>query len=89
MKHLRLLIATATLGALAAFTVAVCAQVKAPDKAEFALRTAMEKESVAGDLKAAIEAYRQIATTYAKSNRAVAARALFRLAGCYEKLGQA
>jgi len=62
-------------------------QVKAPDKAELALRATMEKETVAGDLKGAIEEYRTIATTYAKSNRAVAARALLRLAGCYEKLG--
>lgn len=87
MKHLRLLIATATLGALAAFTVAVRAQVKAPDQAEVALRAAMEKESVAGELKAAIEEYRKIATTYAKSNRAIAARALLRMGQCHEKLG--
>ena len=87
MRHLRLLIAAATVGALATSTVVVRTQVKAPDKAEVALRAAMEKESVAGDLKAAIEEYRKIATTYATSNRPVAARALFRLAGCYEKLG--
>jgi hypothetical protein len=73
---------------LAALAVAVGAQVTSPDKAEVALRAAMEKESVAGDLKAAIEEYRTIATAYARSNRAVAARALFRLAGCYEKLGR-
>ena len=89
MKHLRFLIATATLGALATFTVAVRGQVKAPDQAEVALRAAMEKESVAGDLKAAIEEYRKIATTYAKSNRAIAARALLRMGQCYEKLGNA
>ncbi len=89
MKHLRFLIATATLGALATFAVAVRAQVKAPDKAEVALRAAMEKESVAGDLKAAIEGYQKIATTYAKSNRAVAARALLRMGQGYEKLGNA
>jgi Tol biopolymer transport system component len=89
MRHVRLLIAAATVGALAMSTVAVRTQVKAPDKAEVALRAAMEKESIAGDLKAAIEEYRTIATTYAKSNRAVAAMALFRLAGCHEKLGGA
>jgi len=88
MKHLRLLIATATLGALAMFAVAVRAQVKAPEKAELALRAAMEKESVAGDLKAAIEEYRKIARSYAKSNRAIAARALLRMGQCYEKLGR-
>jgi len=88
MRHLRLLIAAATVGALALSTVAVRTQVTSPDKAEVALRAAMEKESVAGDLKAAIEEYRTIAVTYARSNRAVAARALLRLAGCYEKLGR-
>jgi len=87
MRDVRLLIAAAIVGALATSSVAVRTQVKAPDKAEVALRAAMEKETVAGDLKGAIEEYRTIATTYAKSNRAVAARALLRLAGCYEKLG--
>ena len=86
MKHLRLLIAAATLGALAAFTVAVRAQVKAPDKAEVALRAAMEKESVAGDLNAAIEQYKRIIANNG-NNRAVAAKALLRMGQCYEKLG--
>jgi Tol biopolymer transport system component len=88
MRHLRLLISAAVVGALATSAVAMRTQVTGPDKAELALRAAMEKESVAGDLKAAIEQYRTVAATYARSNRAVAARALFRLAGCYEKLGR-
>jgi len=50
------------------------------------LRAAIEKEEVDGDLQAAIDLYKQIV---AKSgdNRAVAAKALIRLGGCYEKLG--
>jgi hypothetical protein len=51
---------------------------------EVALRAAMETETVEGDLNAAIEQYRTIAET---SDRAIAAKALIRMAGCYEKLG--
>jgi len=55
-------------------------------KAELALKAAMDKEVVDGDLKAAIEMYRQIAKA---GDRAVAARALVRMGQCYEKLGDA
>jgi Tol biopolymer transport system component len=51
------------------------------------LRAAIEKEDVAGDLEGAMALYRQILAADGK-NRAVAARALLRLGGCYEKLGQ-
>lgn len=50
------------------------------------LRAAIEKEEVDGDLQAAIEQYKLIAAKFAGS-RAVAAKALVRLGGCYEKLG--
>ncbi|UCF37499.1 MAG: PD40 domain-containing protein [Acidobacteriota bacterium] len=53
---------------------------------EFALRAAMETETVEGDLKSAIEQYQEIA---ASSDRAIAVKALVRMAGCYEKLGVA
>jgi Tol biopolymer transport system component len=52
------------------------------------LRAAIEKEEVAGDLEGAMTLYRQIISADGK-NRAVTARAMLRLAGCYEKLGQA
>lgn len=55
-------------------------------KADVALRAAMDTETVKGDLKAAIEQYKKVATT---SDRAIAARALLRLAECYQKLGDA
>lgn len=58
------------------------------DKAELALKVAMDKETVDGDLKAAIEQYRKIVATY-RANRAVAAKALVRMGQCYEKLGDA
>jgi Tol biopolymer transport system component len=52
------------------------------------LRAAIEKEEVAGDLEGAMTLYRQIIAANSK-NRPVTAKAMLRLAGCYEKLGQA
>ena len=51
------------------------------------LRAAIEKEEVAGDLEGAMALYRQIIAANGK-NRVVTARAILRLAGSYEKLGQ-
>jgi Tol biopolymer transport system component len=58
----------------------------AQNNPELALKAAMDKEVVDGDLKAAIELYRRVA---ASGDRAVAARALVRMGQCYEKLGEA
>jgi Tol biopolymer transport system component len=52
------------------------------------LRAAIQKEDVAGDLEGAIALYRQIVAAHGQ-DRPVAAKALLRLGGCYEKLGQA
>ncbi len=51
------------------------------------LRAAIEKEEVAGDLEGAIVLYRQIIAEDGK-NRPVTAKAMLRLGGCLEKLGQ-
>jgi Tol biopolymer transport system component len=56
------------------------------DRAEVALQAAMKKETVDGDLKAAIEQYGDIARS---GDRAAAAKALVRMGRCYEKLGDA
>ena len=50
------------------------------------LRAAIEKEEVDGNLDAAIEQYKHI-IKIAGANRPVAAQALLRLGGCYEKRG--
>jgi Tol biopolymer transport system component len=50
------------------------------------LEAAVKKEVVDGDVKAAIELYRALAKS---SDRALAAQALFRMAGCHAKLGDA
>lgn len=76
----------AVMAALAA--AAVTAAPQNQDKAEVALKAAMDKEVLDGNLKAAIEQYRKIAATY-RGNRPVAARALLRLGQCHEKQGDA
>lgn len=53
-------------------------------KEAVALRAAMEKETVEGDLKGAIEQFTKLAQS---KDRAIAAQALVHLAQCHEKLG--
>ena len=62
--------------------------IKAQVRAEVALRAAVEQETVKGDLKGAIEAYRRIVDGYPE-NRPIRAEALVRMAECYQKLGDA
>jgi len=50
------------------------------------LQAAINKETVEGDLKGAIELYQKLANS---SDHAVAAKALVRMGQCYEKLGNA
>ena len=76
----------ATVLALAAFAAPgpLCIAAAENPKAEVALKAAMDKEVVDGDLKGAIEQYRKLAQS---ANRTVAATALVRMGQCYEKLG--
>ncbi len=57
-------------------------------RAELRFQEAHRKETIDGDLKAAIDLYRR-ALSEAGSNRTIAAQALVRLGECYEKLGDA
>lgn len=82
MSHTKTL---AVITLLAAFLAPPCF-VPAQDRAEVELRTAMEMETVKGDLKGAIALYSKLAKG---SNRPVAAKALVQMGQCYEKLGQA
>lgn len=66
----------------------VAAPAQKENRAEVALRAAMDKEMVDGDLKAAIEMYKRIVANPG-GNRVVAAKALLQMGQCYEKLGQA
>jgi Tol biopolymer transport system component len=78
----RFSIAISIAGALFAFGAGVNAQVSA----EVALRTAIERETVKGDLKGAIDQYKKLAQG---KDRAVAAKALLHMADCYRKMGDA
>jgi Tol biopolymer transport system component len=69
---------------LAVTRSAVTAQVR--DKADAAFKSAMDKETVDGDLRGAIEQYKKLAQG---QDRAIAAKALVRLGLCYEKQGSA
>ena len=71
-----------------ALSAAHSAQQTRDNRAEVALQAAIKIETIDGDLKAAIEAYRKVAATY-EGDRPVAARALVRMGQCYEKLGEA
>jgi Tol biopolymer transport system component len=81
MNNMKIWIPTSLLGALLVWT-----GVLGQESPEVALRAAMETETVEGDLKSAIEQYERISES---SDRVIVARALIRLAGCYEKLGVA
>jgi Tol biopolymer transport system component len=53
------------------------------------LRAAIDKETIDGNIRAAISEYRAIAARFAQSDRAVAAQALLHLAQAQQKLGDA
>ncbi len=61
---------------------------RAQSKPELALKAAMDKEVVDGDLKGAIDQYKKIAAQ-SGAGRATVATALLRMGRCYEKLGNA
>ncbi len=69
-----------------ALTFGFTAAAQKPQQAEALLQKAAQKETVDGDLKAALELYKQ-AVTAAGNNRAVAAKALVQMGECYEKQG--
>jgi Tol biopolymer transport system component len=76
---------TAILGLIA--TLALAAWLTADDKkASVLLQAAQAKETIQGDLKGAIELYKN-AVKEAGASRTLAATALIRMAECYQKLG--
>jgi len=74
-------------GVLAALTTVVPVTAQNVSDGELLLREALHKQQVEGDLPGAIKIYQQIVTA-SNRNRAIVARALLEMAGCYEKLGQ-
>lgn len=65
-------------------TLLVCGGIHAADSAEVALRAAIQREVVDGDLAGAIRMYEAIAEG---GDPAMAARALIRMGRCHERLG--
>jgi len=61
---------------------------QAQTRSELALKAAMDKEVVDGDLKGAIDEYKKVVAN-AGADRAIAAAALIHMAECYQKLGDA
>ena len=72
---------------LVAFTVVNSAAVQTVSEPELLLREALHKQQVEGDLPGAIKIYQQIVSAR-NGNRAITAKVLLELAGCYEKLGR-
>ena len=74
--------------AIAVVALGAVAIVKAqpPRSVAVQMKAAQQKAEVEGDLKGAIEDYKKIVAG-AGTNRALAAEALVRMAGCYQKLG--
>jgi len=86
-KHaVRILMLAAAAALWLAFIPAATAQ--SQDRAEVALKAAIDKEVVDGDLKGAIELYKKIAAQPG-AGRATVATALLRMGQCHEKLGNA
>lgn len=81
MNRLALVLVAVMLAGASAMTAQPAAQ------ADKLLAAAQHKATVEGDLKGAIELYRQIAAR-AGANRSLAAQALLAMAECHEKLGQ-
>ena len=84
MKSATLVLLTGLLSA--ALTAGSLAHQAKDDRVEVALQAAIKTETVDGNLKGAIEQYQRLANG---SNHVVAAKALIRMAQCYEKLGEA
>jgi Tol biopolymer transport system component len=82
MKSIGVISFIAILGTL----MSVAAITRQAEDPAVLLRAAIEKEEVEGNLQGAIDLYKQIVAKYG-DNRAIAAKALVRLGGCYEKLG--
>jgi len=79
MRHLLILI----------LTIALCtAQSADTKKAQSLMQAAQAKETIAGDLKGAIDLYRQAAKA-ARADRTVAVQAMLKVAECQERQGAA
>jgi len=77
------------LACLCAVLVLAGAPMAQTGSASAMLRAAMDRAQVDGDLNGAIKQYQTIVDAFAKSDRAIVATALVKMAECYQKLGDA
>ncbi|MBI4907793.1 MAG: PD40 domain-containing protein [Acidobacteria bacterium] len=82
---MRFTLRMAALAVVAGLTCPLFAQ--STDRTDVAFHAARKKETVDGDLKGAIEAYKKLVQS--GRNPAIAAKALVRMGDCYERLGDA
>lgn len=88
MKHLSRTLLAAVIAGSSLWLLASAPPVPAPQDPEVQFQRAVQLETIEGNLDAAIDLYQQVIKNNG-NNRAIAARALLRLGGCYEKQGNA
>jgi Tol biopolymer transport system component len=87
MKNFSRVILALIVGSSALWLLASSARSPAAQDSEVQYQRAVQLETIEGNLNAAIDLYKQVINNNGH-NRALAAKALLRLGGCYEKLGQ-
>jgi Tol biopolymer transport system component len=75
--------------AAAGMAISIAAAPQKDASAAAQMQSAINKQTVEGDLKGAIRQYAAIAAKYAKTDRGVAATALVRMAECHQAMGDA
>jgi Tol biopolymer transport system component len=88
MKYLSRIILAVILAGSGVWLLASAARTPAAQDPEVQFQRAIQLETVEGNLNAAIDLYKQVIKNNG-NNRAIAAKALLRLGGCYEKQGNA
>jgi Tol biopolymer transport system component len=88
MKNFSRVILALIAGSSALWLLASAARTPAAQDSEVQYQRAVQLETIEGNLNAAIDLYKQVINNN-DNNRAVAAKALLRLGGCYEKQGNA
>jgi Tol biopolymer transport system component len=86
MKNFSRVILALIVGGSALWLLAAAARTPAAQDSEVQYQRAVQLETIEGNLNAAIDLYQQVINNNGH-NRALAAKALLRLGGCYEKQG--
>ncbi len=87
MKHLSRIVLAVIVAGSGLWLLASTGREQTVQDPEVQFQRAVQLETIEGNLNAAIDLYKQVIKNNG-NNRAVAAKALLRLGGCYEKLGE-